>query len=195
MAVFRSIVVVVALVLLTGCRHDTPQSSETVTPPPAQKPSPRADRECGKKIVDDSYDNGRVDGKYPVRCFRVALEMLPSRGPGDGGPSADDSIRRAYANAFGEKKRVTVPNLVGLPQPDAQAKLESLGIRWRFGGSARILSRAPKPLPPSVSVSPDPHDDLVVSQAPTADREVEPRDVVVLETECTLLRFQNAGCR
>jgi len=90
--------------------------------------------------------------------------------------------------------QVVVPDLVGLAQPDAQKKLERLGLRWRFGGNDRVLSKAPPPLPPNMSISPDPYDDDVVSQKPDAGERVEPHAIVVIETECTMLRLENSGC-
>jgi cobalamin biosynthesis Mg chelatase CobN len=32
---------------------------------------------CGKKVIDDWYDNGRVDGSYPLRCYDDAIDALP----------------------------------------------------------------------------------------------------------------------
>jgi len=97
-------------------------------------------------------------------------------------------------NGSSRAGQVVVPDLVGLPQPDAQKKLERLGLRWRFGGIDRVFSKAPRPLPPNVHISPDPYADDVVSQKPDAGERVEPHAIVVFETECTMLRFKNSGC-
>ena len=93
-----------------------------------------------------------------------------------------------------ERASVVVPDLVGMPQPDAQKELERLGLRWRFGGDDHVLTEAPRPLPPNVRVSPDPYDDQVVSQIPEAGQRVTADKVIVLETRCTMLRFETSGC-
>ena len=41
--------------------------------PAEAKKSPR----CGEQIVDDWYDNGRIDLVYPLRCYRDAIKILP----------------------------------------------------------------------------------------------------------------------
>lgn len=33
---------------------------------------------CGNKVVDDWYDNGRVDKIYPLSCYREAIRILPT---------------------------------------------------------------------------------------------------------------------
>jgi beta-lactam-binding protein with PASTA domain len=93
-----------------------------------------------------------------------------------------------------EDRSIVVPNLVGLPQPEAQKQLERLGLRWRFGGSDQIASKAPKPLPPDTFITPDPYQDPVVSQMPPPGDRVAKGDLVELETRCTMLRFENSAC-
>lgn len=33
---------------------------------------------CGRQVVDDWYDNGRVDKIYPLSCYREAIRILPT---------------------------------------------------------------------------------------------------------------------
>lgn len=33
---------------------------------------------CGKQVVNDWYDNGRVDRIYPLSCYRQAIRILPT---------------------------------------------------------------------------------------------------------------------
>lgn len=33
---------------------------------------------CGKQVVNDWYDNGRVDTIYPLSCYRAAIRILPT---------------------------------------------------------------------------------------------------------------------
>ena len=32
---------------------------------------------CGRAVIDDWYDNGRVDGTYALNCYDEAIEILP----------------------------------------------------------------------------------------------------------------------
>lgn len=92
-----------------------------------------------------------------------------------------------------EDRLITMPNLVGLPRPDAQRELERLGLRWQFGGSARINTRAPREYPGSF-FAPDPYEDPIVSHDPPAGKHVPKGELVELETRCTMLRFRNTAC-
>ena len=67
-----------------------------------------AAKSCGKKVVDDWYADGRVDGTYPPHCYDDAIEILP-RDVRDYS-SAKDDISRALQN-----------RLNGLPAPPATA--------------------------------------------------------------------------
>lgn len=33
---------------------------------------------CGQRVIRDWYSGGRVDGDYPLRCYRAAIRALPS---------------------------------------------------------------------------------------------------------------------
>ena len=46
-------------------------------------PATRADRSastppCGKPVIADWYGDGRIDRRYPRRCYRDALRLLPA---------------------------------------------------------------------------------------------------------------------
>ena len=32
---------------------------------------------CARQVIDDWYDDGRVDGTYPLHCYDDAIEVLP----------------------------------------------------------------------------------------------------------------------
>ena len=51
---------------------------------------------CGRQVIDDWYDNGRVDGTYALHCYDDAIEILP-RDVRDYS-SAKDDIQRALQN-------------------------------------------------------------------------------------------------
>jgi hypothetical protein len=66
----------------------------------------KADKRCGEQIVDDWYDNGRIDFVYPLRCYREAIKILPPDVKVYS--TAKDEIERALADAT-NRPRVTKP--------------------------------------------------------------------------------------
>jgi hypothetical protein len=52
---------------------------------------------CAKRVVDDWFDNGRVDNLYPLHCYREAIKSLP--GDARDYSSAEEDIRRALQYA------------------------------------------------------------------------------------------------
>jgi hypothetical protein len=54
--------------------------------------------ECGKKVLADWYDNGRIDRLYPLNCYEEAIDAIPE----DLKPYADaeDVITRALQAAL-----------------------------------------------------------------------------------------------
>jgi hypothetical protein len=72
-----------------------------VAPAPAAK-----DRSCAERVVDDWYDNGRVDYVYPLKCYRQAIKILPPDVKDYS--TAKEVIERALADAT-HRPRVTKP--------------------------------------------------------------------------------------
>jgi hypothetical protein len=62
----------------------------------AAAPPAGAAQSCGRAVIDDWYDNGRVDGTYALHCYDDAIEILP-RDVRDYS-SAKDDIQRALQN-------------------------------------------------------------------------------------------------
>jgi hypothetical protein len=58
--------------------------------------SASAAQPCGRQVIDDWYDDGRVDGTYALHCYDDAIEILP-RDVRDYS-SAKDDIQRALQN-------------------------------------------------------------------------------------------------
>ncbi len=56
-----------------------------------------AAQSCGRAVIDDWYDDGRVDGTYALHCYDDAIEILP-RDVRDYS-SAKEDIQRALAAA------------------------------------------------------------------------------------------------
>ncbi|HXH89367.1 MAG TPA: hypothetical protein VNI55_12270 [Gaiellaceae bacterium] len=58
-------------------------------------------KSCGKKVVDDWYADGRVDGTYPAHCYDDAIEILP-RDVRDYSSAKEDIERALQASLRGE---------------------------------------------------------------------------------------------
>ena len=54
--------------------------------------------DCGKKVLADWFDNGRIDRLYPLNCYEEAIDAIPD----DIGPyvDAEDVITRALQGAL-----------------------------------------------------------------------------------------------
>lgn len=50
-------------------------------------------KSCAQQVIDDWFDNSRVDGEYPARCYRAAIANLPEDVRSYS--SAEDDIKRA----------------------------------------------------------------------------------------------------
>ena len=57
-----------------------------------------AQSDCGRKVLEDWYDNGRIDRIYPLHCYEDAIDLIPK----DLLPYADaeEVISRALASAL-----------------------------------------------------------------------------------------------
>jgi hypothetical protein len=62
---------------------------------------------CGKKVIDDWYDNGRVDGTYDLHCYDDAIDALPRD-------------VRDYSSAKEDIERALQARMQGKPAPPAQ---------------------------------------------------------------------------
>jgi hypothetical protein len=60
--------------------------------------SASAATKCGEKVLNDWYDNGRIDRLYPLHCYEEAIDAIPN----DIGPyvDAEDVINRALQGAL-----------------------------------------------------------------------------------------------
>ena len=71
-----------------------------------------AAKSCGRQVIDDWYDDGRVDGTYALHCYDDAIEALP-RDVRDYS-SAKDDITRAMQNRM---RGESAPPAVADPSP------------------------------------------------------------------------------
>jgi len=61
---------------------------------------------CGRQVIDDWYDNGRIDGTYELHCYDDAIEALPRD-------------VRDYSSAKEDIQRALQARLRGQPAPPA----------------------------------------------------------------------------
>ena len=55
---------------------------------------------CWKLVVNDWFDNGRIDGTYPIPCYTQAIQHLSQYPDVAGYSSAEDDIHRALLAAI-----------------------------------------------------------------------------------------------
>jgi len=56
---------------------------------------------CGRQVIDDWYDDGRIDGTYAAHCYDDAIEILP-RDVRDYSSAKEDIERALQAKLRGE---------------------------------------------------------------------------------------------
>ena len=81
----RAFVALVIVALTTAASLSVAASAGAATP-------------CGKKVLGDWFDNGRIDRLYPYNCYEEAIDAIPP----DIGPysDAEDVITRALQSAL-----------------------------------------------------------------------------------------------
>jgi len=152
---------------------------------------------CAQRVIRDWYDGGRVDGVYPLRCYRAAIGALPE----DVLQYSDARIEIERALAFasrGDRGRVRRP-----VEPPAAAKQVRVVPRSEFATRSTAPKVAKRSMPPRVETAdlPVPHafDDPVQLAARddlrVADARGVPYPVVVLATLAALLVAAAAAAR
>jgi hypothetical protein len=61
-----------------------------------------AAKSCGRAVIDDWYDDGRVDGTYALHCYEDAIDSLP-RDVRDYSSAKEDIQRALQARMRGEE--------------------------------------------------------------------------------------------
>jgi hypothetical protein len=160
---------------------------------------------CAQRVIRDWYSGGRVDGTYPLACYRAAMRALPEdvRQYSD----ADREIARALAYARqglrdpgpGPAAPATKPKPAPPPQPRERAERTT----W---SAARASRSAPAPSPtrraeqPEASPGARPVPALdgpirLASAAGPVDGTGLPYPVIVLATLAALLVVTAGGAR
>lgn len=155
---------------------------------------------CAQRVIRDWYDGGRVDGVYPLRCYRAAIRALPE----DVLQYSDARIEIERALAFAARgDRDRVRSRVDPPAPPAAAKQRPVVPRSELATRSAAPKVAKRPTSPQVETADSPvprafddpvqlaaRDDLRVTDA----RGV-PYPVVVLATLAALLVAAAAAAR
>ena len=92
---------------------------------------------CGRAVIDDWYDNGRVDGTYALHCYDDAIDTLP-RDVRDYSSAKDDIQRALQARKRGE----AAPPATTDPTPGEDGGTSGGGGSRGGGGSGRRRRRA-----------------------------------------------------
>lgn len=155
---------------------------------------------CAQRVIRDWYDGGRVDGVYPLRCYRAAIQALPE----DVLQYSDarNAIERALAYAAQGDHR-PVRSRVDPPAPPAAAKERPAVRRSELATRSTAPRTATRPKPPQVATAGPPtthaFDDPVQLAArddlQAADARGLPYPVVVLATLAVLLLATAAAGR
>jgi len=155
---------------------------------------------CAQRVIRDWYDGGRVDGVYPLRCYRAAIQALPE----DVLQYSDarDEIERALTYAA-QDDRDRVRERVDPPRPAAAAKQRAAVPRSELATRPAAPKIATPSKPPQADTAGTPaprafdepvqlaaRDDLRV-----ADARGVPYPVVVLATLSALLLVTAAAAR
>ncbi|HUH14584.1 MAG TPA: hypothetical protein VML35_01725 [Gaiellaceae bacterium] len=92
-----------------------------------------AAQSCGRQVIDDWYDDGRVDGTYALHCYDDAIEILP-RDVRDYSSAKEDIQRALQARLRGEP----APPATTDPSPGGPGDdpVETLPTETTPGGSA-----------------------------------------------------------
>jgi hypothetical protein len=79
----------------------------------AAAPSASTAPSCGRQVIDDWYDDGRIDGSYQLHCYDDAIEILP-RDVRDYSSAKEDIQRALQRKLRGEEE----PPATTDPSPD-----------------------------------------------------------------------------
>lgn len=156
---------------------------------------------CAQRVIRDWYDGGRVDGVYPLRCYRAAISALPE----DVLQYSDarNAIERALAYAArGEGARRSMAPEARVTASKERPALERSKLAAPSAAPRQPAGRPAPVRPPSAPVTAQPpraFDDPVQLAAPddvrVADARGLPYPVIVLATLAGLLLATAAAAR
>jgi predicted secreted protein len=122
---------------------------------------------CAQRVIRDWYSGGRVDGVYPLACYRAALRALPNDVLQYS--NADQDIRRALA--FARRGR-TDPGSKPLPAATKAASTQAAADPDSATGSKAPAATPRTHSEPSASPTPSPGVNAAAPAAPRTERVV-----------------------
>lgn len=120
-----------------------------------------AAQSCGRAVIDDWYDNGRVDGTYALHCYDDAIEILP-RDVRDYS-SAKDDIQRALQN---RKRGEPAPPATSDPTPNEVPPTDTTGTDTETTETTGALPSDGSDDPPTETTAGAPVDPESASSVP-----------------------------
>lgn len=120
-----------------------------------------AAQSCGRAVIDDWYDNGRVDGTYALHCYDDAIEILP-RDVRDYS-SAKDDIQRALQN---RKRGEPAPPATSDPTPNEVPPTDTNGTDTETTETTGVLPSDGSDDPPTETTAGAPVDPESASSVP-----------------------------
>src|SRR5262245_34410355 len=119
---------------------------------------------CAQRVIRDWYGGGRVDGVYPLACYRAALRALPNDVLQYS--NADQDIRRALAFARrGRADPGNEPLAAPKAAPTNAAKEPDSSVAAKTPPATPKTSSKPSPTP-----KPSPAADDAAAAAPRTER-------------------------
>jgi hypothetical protein len=159
--------------------------SLTPVPPEAAGGSLAA---CAQRVIRDWYSGGRVDGVYPLPCYRAALRALPDDVVQYS--NADQDIRRALA--FARRGLGDPGDERAAPQQQSAVSPDASGAAPSEPAHAPAKAPTPNPAPVANEAASPPREARVVAEtaAPTSS---VPYPILALATLAAVLLTAGAA--
>jgi len=148
--------------------------------------------DCAQRVIRDWYSGGRVDGVYPLPCYRAALRALPA----DILQYSDADRDITSALAYARQKRHDAARAAAAPETkestmaaarprSTDAARPATKAKTRREPASAAPSRAPRPIDPPVK--------LASAPAPTGVDSSVPYPIVGLAALSTALLLSGAA--
>jgi hypothetical protein len=139
---------------------------------------------CAQRVIRDWYSGGRVDGVYPLGCYRAALRALPDDVLQYS--NADQDIRRALAFA---RRGLEDP---GNERPTEPPEQSATGSDTSRAAQPERAAQAPKPAPVAHEALSPPREARVVAETPAPTSSI-PYPILALAALAALLLTAGAA--
>jgi hypothetical protein len=143
---------------------------------------------CAQRVIRDWYSGGRVDGVYPLGCYRAALRALPDDVLQYS--NADQDIRRALA--FARRGLEDPGNERPTEPPEQSATGSDTSRAAQPERAAQAPTQAPKPAPVAHEALSPPREARVVAETPAPTSSI-PYPILALAALAALLLTAGAA--